>query len=131
MNGFGGVVSFEVDGDLLRTAKFVDALKIPKIAPSFGGCESIVDQPAIMSYWKYPSMKGLVNHQGNLYVGAKGPESFLLKSSLTYVDFGAKQLLLSELASYSMRNQSFKEEIVDKSIYYGRTRDMAIPKMIL
>ncbi|KAK6128857.1 hypothetical protein DH2020_037374 [Rehmannia glutinosa] len=51
MNGFGGVVSFEVDGDLLTTAKFIDALRIPYIAPSFGGCESIVDQPAIMSYW--------------------------------------------------------------------------------
>nr|BAR72290.1 Cystathionine gamma synthase [Nicotiana benthamiana] len=51
MAGFGGVVSFEVDGDLLTTAKFIDALKIPYIAPSFGGCESIVDQPAIMSYW--------------------------------------------------------------------------------
>ncbi|KAL3629395.1 cAMP-dependent protein kinase regulatory subunit Cgs1 [Castilleja foliolosa] len=51
MTGFGGVVSFEVDGDLHVTAKFIDALKIPYIAPSFGGCESIVDQPAIMSYW--------------------------------------------------------------------------------
>ncbi|KAI3880117.1 hypothetical protein MKW92_027879 [Papaver armeniacum] len=30
---------------------FIDALKIPYISLSFGGCESIVDQPAIMSYW--------------------------------------------------------------------------------
>ncbi|GMN42207.1 hypothetical protein TIFTF001_011416 [Ficus carica] len=51
MTGFGGVVSFEIDGDLDTTIKFVDSLKIPYIAPSFGGCESIVDQPAIMSYW--------------------------------------------------------------------------------
>ncbi|XP_050380462.1 cystathionine gamma-synthase 1, chloroplastic [Argentina anserina] len=51
MTGFGGVVSFEIDGGLKRTIKFIDALKIPYIAPSFGGCESIVDQPAIMSYW--------------------------------------------------------------------------------
>ncbi|XP_057977138.1 cystathionine gamma-synthase 1, chloroplastic [Malania oleifera] len=51
MTGFGGVVSFEIDGDLMTTSKFCDALKIPYIAPSFGGCESIVDQPAIMSYW--------------------------------------------------------------------------------
>ncbi|KAK2655593.1 hypothetical protein Ddye_008645 [Dipteronia dyeriana] len=51
MTGFGGVVSFEVKGDLMTTIKFIDALKIPYIAPSFGGCESIVDQPAIMSYW--------------------------------------------------------------------------------
>ncbi|KAL9684989.1 hypothetical protein QQ045_022434 [Rhodiola kirilowii] len=27
------------------------SLRSPYIAPSFGGCESIVDQPAIMSYW--------------------------------------------------------------------------------
>ncbi|KAK9066924.1 hypothetical protein SSX86_014248 [Deinandra increscens subsp. villosa] len=51
MTGFGGVVSFEVDGDITTTIKFIDSLKIPYIAPSFGGCESIVDQPAIMSYW--------------------------------------------------------------------------------
>ncbi|PIN04432.1 Cystathionine beta-lyase/cystathionine gamma-synthase [Handroanthus impetiginosus] len=54
MKGFGGVVSFEVDGDLTTTAKFIDALRIPYIAPSFGGCESIVDPPAIMSYWDLP-----------------------------------------------------------------------------
>ncbi|CAA6658741.1 unnamed protein product [Spirodela intermedia] len=51
MTGFGGVVSFEVDGDLHDTIRFIDNLKIPYLAPSFGGCESIVDQPAIMSYW--------------------------------------------------------------------------------
>ncbi|CAH8385693.1 unnamed protein product [Eruca vesicaria subsp. sativa] len=51
MTGFGGVVSFEIDGDIEATIRFVDSLKIPYIAPSFGGCESIVDQPAIMSYW--------------------------------------------------------------------------------
>ncbi|XP_024977790.1 cystathionine gamma-synthase 1, chloroplastic isoform X2 [Cynara cardunculus var. scolymus] len=68
MLGFGGVVSFEVDGDITTTIKFVDGLKIPYIAPSFGGCESIVDQPAIMSYWdlsqseraKYGIMDNLV-----------------------------------------------------------------------
>ncbi|KAG1342546.1 cystathionine gamma-synthase 1, chloroplastic [Cocos nucifera] len=55
MTGFGGVVSFEVAGDLRTTMKFIDSLKIPYIAPSFGGCESIVDQPAIMSYWDLSS----------------------------------------------------------------------------
>ncbi|XP_062118543.1 cystathionine gamma-synthase 1, chloroplastic-like, partial [Humulus lupulus] len=54
MTSFGGVVSFDIDGDLHTTIKFIDALKIPYIAPSFGGCESIVDQPAIMSYWYCP-----------------------------------------------------------------------------
>lgn len=41
----------QVDGDLNTTIQFIDSLNIPYIAPSFGGCESIVDQPAIMSYW--------------------------------------------------------------------------------
>ncbi|KAL5080283.1 hypothetical protein RYX36_008704 [Vicia faba] len=54
MSGFGGVVCFDIDGDIMRTIKFVDALKIPYIAPSFGGVESIVNQPAIMSYWDLP-----------------------------------------------------------------------------
>ncbi|KAG4922681.1 hypothetical protein JHK82_051657 [Glycine max] len=54
MTGFGGVVSFEIDGDLHTTIKFIDSLKIPYIAASFGGCESIVDQPAILSYWDLP-----------------------------------------------------------------------------
>ncbi|ESQ41506.1 hypothetical protein EUTSA_v10015332mg [Eutrema salsugineum] len=62
MTGFGGVVSFEIiTGDLEITIKFVDSLKIPYIAPSFGGCESIVDQPAIMSYWNLPEEERLTH----------------------------------------------------------------------
>ena len=29
MTGFGGVISFEIDGDLWRTAKFVDSVRDP------------------------------------------------------------------------------------------------------
>lgn len=47
------VLIIQIDGDLITTKTFVDSLKIPYIAPSFGGCESLVDQPALMSYW-YP-----------------------------------------------------------------------------
>ncbi|XP_057447643.1 cystathionine gamma-synthase 1, chloroplastic-like [Lotus japonicus] len=54
MTGFGGVVCFDINGDFETTIKFVDSLKIPYIAPSFGGCESVVNQPAIMSYWDLP-----------------------------------------------------------------------------
>ena len=34
-----------------RTAKFVDSVEIPYIAPSLGGCESLIEQPTIVSYW--------------------------------------------------------------------------------
>jgi cystathionine gamma-synthase len=51
MSGFGGVVSFELDGDLAQTTRFVDALQIPYIGPSFGGVESLVEQVVLASYY--------------------------------------------------------------------------------
>jgi cystathionine gamma-synthase len=51
MGGFGGVVTFLVDGDLKTTASFINHLQIPRLAPSLGGVESLVDQVAVMSFW--------------------------------------------------------------------------------
>ena len=50
MKGFGGVISFNVRGDLESTARFIDRLQIPYTTPSLGGTESLVVQPALMSY---------------------------------------------------------------------------------
>ena len=52
MLGFGGVVSFQIDGGLEDTSRFVDALTIPLIAASLGGVETLVEQPALMSYYE-------------------------------------------------------------------------------
>jgi cystathionine gamma-synthase len=52
MSGFGGVVTFELDADLQGTSRFVDACRIPRIAPSLGGVESLIEQPALMSYFE-------------------------------------------------------------------------------
>jgi cystathionine gamma-synthase len=52
MRGFGGVVSFELAGDLDDTSRFIDRLRIPYIAPSLGGVESLVEQPALMSFYE-------------------------------------------------------------------------------
>ena len=51
MSGFGGVVSFDMDGDLEMTRRFVHALEIPYIAPSLGGVETLVSHPASVSYY--------------------------------------------------------------------------------
>ncbi|XP_042484388.1 cystathionine gamma-synthase 1, chloroplastic-like [Macadamia integrifolia] len=77
MTGFGGVVSFEVGEDLMSAKKFIDNLNIPYNAPSFGGCESIVDQPAIMSYWdlKQPG-RAKVGIKENLIRFSFGVEDF-------------------------------------------------------
>jgi cystathionine gamma-synthase len=52
MGGFGGVVSFELEGDLESTGRFIDALQIPYIGPSFGGAEALVEQVALASYYE-------------------------------------------------------------------------------
>jgi cystathionine gamma-synthase len=51
MRGFGGVVSFVVRGGLGAASRFVDAIKLARIGPSFGGVETLIEQPAIMSYY--------------------------------------------------------------------------------
>jgi cystathionine gamma-synthase len=45
---YGGVVSFEIEGDFERTGCFVDHLRVPYIGPTLGGVESIVEQPAAL-----------------------------------------------------------------------------------
>ena len=52
MRGYGGVVSFEVQGDLAAGSRVVDAVRIPHIAISLGGVESLIEQPAIMSFYE-------------------------------------------------------------------------------
>ncbi len=52
MSGFGGVVSFRLRGDVRRASRFVDACKLATIAPSLGGVETLIEQPAIMSYFE-------------------------------------------------------------------------------
>ena len=44
---FGGVVSFEINGDLEATGRFMDRLEIPYIGPTLGGVETIAQQQAI------------------------------------------------------------------------------------
>jgi cystathionine gamma-synthase len=56
MRGFGGVVSFEVEpaeGEtpLDAAARFVDAVRLPYHAATLGGVETLIMQPALMSYY--------------------------------------------------------------------------------
>jgi cystathionine gamma-synthase len=54
MRGFGGVVTFLVkDADWRQTARVVDSVTIPRIGPSLGGVESLIEQPLVMSYFEY------------------------------------------------------------------------------
>ena len=52
MKGFGGVVSFLLEGGLREASRFVDACKLATIAPSLGAVETLIEQPALMSYYE-------------------------------------------------------------------------------
>jgi len=54
MRGHGGVVTFELETDLEGAMRFVDACRIPYIAPSLGGVESLIEMPVTMSFWDVP-----------------------------------------------------------------------------
>jgi cystathionine gamma-synthase len=81
MHGFGGVVTFELDADMPATARFVDSLRIPRIAPSLGGVESLVEQPALMSYFELSSAEreavGMKDSLVRFAVGIEGTEDIL------------------------------------------------------
>jgi len=75
MSGYGGVVSFELPGGLEGASKFIDALRIPYIAPSLGGVESLVEQPTVMSYWdQTPERRAELGIRDNLVRYACGVE---------------------------------------------------------
>ncbi len=77
MDGFGGVVSFEINGDLWATAKFIDACRLPYIAPSLGGVESLIEQPTIISYWDQgPEKRAAIGIKDNLVRFSAGIEDY-------------------------------------------------------
>ena len=47
-----GVPFLIKDADWRATADIVDAVRIPRIAPSLGGVESLIEQPLVMSYYQ-------------------------------------------------------------------------------
>ncbi len=49
-SGYGGVLSFELDGDMERARQFMQRVKIPIIAASLGGVETLLIRPAVSSH---------------------------------------------------------------------------------
>jgi cystathionine beta-lyase/cystathionine gamma-synthase len=49
-SGFGGVLSFELDGTAERAERFLARTTLPAIAPSLGGIETLLTRPATTSH---------------------------------------------------------------------------------
>ncbi len=81
MKGYGGVVSIEIAGDLDATSRFIDALQLPLIASSLGGVETLIEQPALMSYYDLSSEEreeiGIKDNLVRLSIGIESADDLI------------------------------------------------------
>jgi len=81
MTGGGGVVTFEIKGNLNTAKRFLDALKLCYIAPSLGGVETLITHPALVSYYDYSRKDryklGLTDTLFRLAVGIEDVEDLI------------------------------------------------------
>jgi cystathionine gamma-synthase len=89
MRGYGGLVTFLVkDADHAQTAAVVDATRIPRIGPSLGGVESLIEQPMVMSYHSFNKEQreavGIRDNMIRMACGIENPEDLIadLKQAL-------------------------------------------------
>ena len=55
MDGFGAIISFEVEGGLESATRLVEGLELIKLAVSLGDCETLIEVPAAMTHRGYPA----------------------------------------------------------------------------
>jgi cystathionine gamma-synthase len=76
MRGFGGVVSFLVRGALDEAARFIDRCTLATLAPSLGGTDTLIEQPALMSFYELTTEQrlqiGIRDNLVRLSVGIEG-----------------------------------------------------------
>jgi len=81
MDGFSGMVSFEVKGGLTAAQRVLSRLRIFKIAESLGGVESLVELPAVMTHASIPKNErrkaGLEDGLIRLSVGIENLEDLI------------------------------------------------------
>ena len=81
MKGFGGVLSFELKGDLNQTIRFVDSLKLALLGASLGGAETLVSQPSTVShFFMDPDERrkaGISDSLVRLSLGIEDPEDII------------------------------------------------------
>ncbi len=81
MNGFGGLLSFQLRGDLQAAYRVIDALKLFYISPSLGGPESLVIHLATQAYYDCTPQErlqaGLPDSLIRLAIGLEDPQDLM------------------------------------------------------
>ena len=84
MNGYGGIISIELDTELKGTLKFLENIEIFTLAESLGGVESLIEHPAIMTHASISKNirdeLGISDSLVRLSIGIEDPED--LKTAL-------------------------------------------------
>ena len=81
MTGGGGVVTFDMKGNLNDAKRFLDRLKLCYIGPSLGGVETLITHPALVSYYDYSRTEryklGITDTLFRLAVGIEDVEDII------------------------------------------------------
>jgi cystathionine gamma-synthase len=92
MKGFGAVVTFEIDGDLEKTLKFLKGLKLCMLGPSLGGPETLVTHPALNSYYNITREEryelGIIDELVRLSVGLEDPRDIIADLEAGFAHMG-------------------------------------------
>jgi len=80
-SGFGGMLSFEIDGGLEEAGRFLENLKIFALAESLGGVESLIEHPAKMTHASIPretrEQIGITDSLIRVSVGLENPDDLI------------------------------------------------------
>lgn len=81
MSGFGGMVSFDIQGDARRAQRFFAALKLITVGESLGGVESLACYPWVMTHASIPEEQrrkaGVTETLIRLSVGIEDPDDLI------------------------------------------------------
>jgi cystathionine beta-lyase/cystathionine gamma-synthase len=80
-DGFGGMLSFEPKGGLAAAERFLRAVRLPIVAPSLGGVESLVTRPATTSHAGLAAADrrrlGIADALVRVSIGIEAPEDLI------------------------------------------------------
>lgn len=75
MTGFGGMITFYLEGGMSQARSFLENVKVFSLAESLGGVESLIEHPAIMTHASVPAetrkMLGIDDSLVRLSVGVE------------------------------------------------------------
>ncbi|MGB3467387.1 MAG: aminotransferase class I/II-fold pyridoxal phosphate-dependent enzyme [Cyclobacteriaceae bacterium] len=86
--GYGGVLSFKLEGEVSQTETFLRNLQIPLVAPSLGGVKTLITRPALTSHSEMTALDrqkiGISDKLIRLSVGIESSDDLIsdLKNSL-------------------------------------------------